>query len=153
MQELRKDGQNVALRSRHEKLVAGTNIYIVDTLGELRHLYRLTPIAVVGGSFFPGSAGHNISEAAAAGCAVLTGHHVGHFSHMVHEMQRLNPLSVLQVSGKIELEKILKELFSDTNVLEARCGAAKQAFNALSSGIVANVWNLLNYHVFKHALG
>ncbi|XP_059428139.1 probable 3-deoxy-D-manno-octulosonic acid transferase, mitochondrial isoform X1 [Corylus avellana] len=151
-QELKKEGQNVALRSRHEKLVAGTNIYVVDTLGELRQLYRLTPIAVVGGSFFPGLAGHNISEAAAAGCAVLTGHHVGHFSHMVLEMQRLNPLSVLQVSGKIELEKALKELFSDAKVLEAHCTAGKQAFHALSSGIVANVWNLLNSHVLKRAL-
>lgn len=28
---------------------------------------------MIGGSFLPGSAGHNISEAAAAGCAVLTG--------------------------------------------------------------------------------
>lgn len=41
--------------------------------GELRHLYTLTPIAVVGGSLLPGLAGHNISEAAAAGCATLTG--------------------------------------------------------------------------------
>lgn len=36
-------------------------------------LYRVTPIAVVGGSFLPGLAGHNFSEAAAAGCAVMTG--------------------------------------------------------------------------------
>lgn len=36
-------------------------------------LYRVTPIAVIGGSFLPGLAGHNLSEAAAAGCAVLTG--------------------------------------------------------------------------------
>ena len=36
-------------------------------------LYRVTPIAVIGGSFLPGLAGHNISEAAAAGCAVMTG--------------------------------------------------------------------------------
>lgn len=41
--------------------------------GELRDFYRLTPIAVIGGSFLHGLAGHNISEAAAAGCAVLTG--------------------------------------------------------------------------------
>lgn len=41
--------------------------------GELRMLYKVTPIAVVGGSFLPNLAGHNISEAAAAGCAVLTG--------------------------------------------------------------------------------
>ncbi|XP_050243400.1 probable 3-deoxy-D-manno-octulosonic acid transferase, mitochondrial isoform X2 [Quercus robur] len=151
-QELQKAGLNVALRSRQENLKPGTNIYIVDTLGELRYLYRLTPIAVVGGSFFSGLAGHNIFEAAAAGCAVLTGRHVGHFSHMVLEMQRLNPLSVLQVSGKLELEKALKELFSDAKVLEARRMAAKQAFRALSTGIVANVWSLLNVHVLNQAL-
>jgi len=36
-------------------------------------LYRVTPVAVIGGSFLSGLAGHNISEAAAAGCAVMTG--------------------------------------------------------------------------------
>lgn len=36
-------------------------------------MYRITPIAVIGGSFLPELAGHNLSEAAAAGCAVLTG--------------------------------------------------------------------------------
>ncbi|KAB1221237.1 putative 3-deoxy-D-manno-octulosonic acid transferase, mitochondrial [Morella rubra] len=151
-QELQKEGQSVALRSLYEKLEARTNIYVVDTLGELRHLYGLTPIAVVGGSFFPGLAGHNISEAAASGCAVLTGQHVGHFSHMVLEMQRLNPLSILQVSGKLELEKALKELFSDPKVLEARCMAAKETYHSLSGGIVANVWNALNLNIFKRAL-
>lgn len=54
--------------------------YVISRLstwlvGELRHLYRITPIAVIGGSFLPGFTGHNISEAAAAGCAVLTGKH------------------------------------------------------------------------------
>lgn len=47
--------------------------FLLCFVGELRYLYRLTPIAVVGGSFFSGLAGHNIVEAAAAGCAVLTG--------------------------------------------------------------------------------
>ncbi|KAF3960077.1 hypothetical protein CMV_015177 [Castanea mollissima] len=149
-QELQKAGQNVALRSRQENLKPGTNIYIVDTLGELRYLYRLTPIAVVGGSFFSDLSGHNIVEAAAAGCAVLTGRHVGHFSHMVLEMQRLNPLSVLQVSGKLELEKALKELFSDAKVLEARRMAAKQAFRALSTELQA--WELKRHWIMKKSL-
>nr|POF09424.1 putative 3-deoxy-d-manno-octulosonic acid transferase, mitochondrial [Quercus suber] len=149
-QELQKAGQNVALRSRQENLKPGTNIYVVDTLGELRYLYRLTPIAVVGGSFFSGLAGHNIFEAAAAGCAVLTGCHVGHFSHMVLEMQRLNPLSVMQVSGKLELEKALKELFSDAKVLEARRMAAKQAFRALSTELQA--WELKRHWIMKKSL-
>ncbi|XP_057471806.1 probable 3-deoxy-D-manno-octulosonic acid transferase, mitochondrial isoform X2 [Actinidia eriantha] len=150
--ELQKEGVSVALRSRGDKLLPGSNIYVVDTLGELREFYRLTPIAVIGGSFFPHLTGHNVSEAAAAGCAVLTGHHVGHFTDMVQEMQRLNPLSVLQVSGKLGLEKALIELFSNSSVLEARRAAARQAFDDLSTGVIENVWNLLHFHVFRNSL-
>ncbi|KAH1227824.1 putative 3-deoxy-D-manno-octulosonic acid transferase, mitochondrial [Glycine max] len=146
--KLEKEGQNVVLRSQNEKFKPGTDIYVVDTLGELRLLYTLTPIAVIGGSLLPGLSGHNISEAAAAGCAVLTGCHIGHFSHMVLEMQRSNPLSVHQVSGKLELEKALIELFTNATLLEARRRAAKEAFCQLSCGIVENIWSLLNFHIF-----
>ncbi|XP_004497594.1 probable 3-deoxy-D-manno-octulosonic acid transferase, mitochondrial isoform X2 [Cicer arietinum] len=147
--KLELEGHNVVLRSQHGRLKPETNIYVVDTLGELRQLYTLTPIAVIGGSFLPGMSGHNISEAAAAGCAILTGRHVGHFSHMVLEMQQSNPLSVLQVSGKLELEKSLIDLFTNTTLLEARRRAATEAFCMLSSNIVANVWSLLNFHIFS----
>ncbi|KAK7345430.1 hypothetical protein VNO77_16034 [Canavalia gladiata] len=147
--KLEKEGQNVVLRSQYDKFKPGTNIYVVDTLGELRHLYTLTPIAVIGGSLLPGLSGHNITEAAAAGCAVLTGCHIGHFSHMVVEMQRSNPLSVLQVSGQVELEKALIELFTSATHLEARRSAAKEAFCRLSCGIVENIWSLLNFHIFS----
>ncbi|CAK9165549.1 unnamed protein product [Ilex paraguariensis] len=202
--QLQQEGVNVALRSHQDKLMPGTSIYVVDTLGlsltvvapfyisvysvnldyflmsvkitwkldclqfqdfvhggvkcstcfvgELRQFYRLTPIAVIGGSFLPGLAGHNISEAAAAGCAVLTGNYVGHFSHMAMEMQRLNPLSVLQISDERELAKVLSELFSDVKLLEARRVAAKQAFHVLSNGIIENIWNLLNFHIFRRAM-
>ncbi|KAL5709642.1 beta-galactoside alpha-(2,6)-sialyltransferase [Ranunculus cassubicifolius] len=143
------DGHAVVLRSCSDNISANTNIYMVDTLGELRSLYRITPIAVIGGSFLPGLAGHNISEAAAAGCAVLTGSHVGHFSQMVSAMQRESSLSVCQVSGKRELVETLSELFSDSRALEARRAAAKQAFLALSTGIVGNVWNLLSLHLLQ----
>lgn len=149
-QDLQSEGLNVVLRTQSEKISSSTHIYVVDTLGELRSLYQITPVAVIGGSFLPGLAGHNISEAAAAGCAILTGPHVGHFSHMILEMQRLNPLSVLQVSRR-ELKEALEELFGNAEVLEARRQAAKQAFLALSSGVVQNVWNLIDVHVLKRS--
>jgi 3-deoxy-D-manno-octulosonic-acid transferase len=72
-QTLKKQKVNFVLRSTREVVSSNTSIYVVDTLGELRMLYRVTPIAVIGGSFLPGLAGHNISEAAAVGCAVMTG--------------------------------------------------------------------------------
>ncbi|XP_024984335.1 probable 3-deoxy-D-manno-octulosonic acid transferase, mitochondrial isoform X1 [Cynara cardunculus var. scolymus] len=149
--DLQKEGVNVALRSHGDSLTSETSIYVVDTLGELREFYGLTPIAVIGGSFLPGFTGHNFSEAAAAGCAVLTGQHVGHFSHMAMAMQQLNPLSVTQVGGGMELEEILDKLVSNPEILEARRVAAKQAFHALSSGVVENAWTLLQLHIFRKA--
>ncbi|KAK1276068.1 hypothetical protein QJS04_geneDACA010064 [Acorus gramineus] len=146
---LRSQGLNVALKSNHETISSSTNFYVADTLGELRLLYRTTPIAVIGGSFLPNMAGHNISEAAAAGCAVLTGPYVGHFSHMIQEMQRLNPLSVRQVSGNVELAEALIELFDNSKILEARQEAAKEACLTQSRGVVEKVWDLINSHVLK----
>ncbi|CAI9097847.1 OLC1v1034358C4 [Oldenlandia corymbosa var. corymbosa] len=148
---LQKKGITVALRSRSDTLSLGTQIYVVDTLGELRKLYRLTPIAVIGGSFLPGLSGHNISEAAIVGCAILTGHFLGHFNHMVQELQRINPYSVLQVSESLLVEA-LTELFSDAKILESRREAAKQAFNGLSHGIIEKTWGLLQYHILDRSL-
>ncbi|XP_022549521.1 probable 3-deoxy-D-manno-octulosonic acid transferase, mitochondrial isoform X1 [Brassica napus] len=149
-QKLRNDGQSVALRSRNEKLTSKkTNIYVVDTLGELREFYGVAPVAVIGGSFFPELTGHNLSEAAAAGCAVITGCHVGHFSHMVKAMQQENPLSITQVSSELELKEAVELLMSNPEILEARQRASKEVYESLSSCIISNVWNLLNLHIFR----
>ncbi|KHN48199.1 3-deoxy-D-manno-octulosonic-acid transferase, partial [Glycine soja] len=123
--KLEKEGQNVVLRSQYEKFKPRANIYVVDTLGISSMTFTVIHLLwqVIGGSLLPGWSGHNISEAAAAGCAVLTGFPVGHFSHMVLEMQRSNPLSVLQVSGKLELEHALIELF--TNATLQACEESK----------------------------
>ncbi|KFK24841.1 hypothetical protein AALP_AA8G031600 [Arabis alpina] len=149
-QKLRKDGQSVVLRSQNEKITSKkANIYVVDTLGELRELYRVAPIAVIGGSFLPGLTGHNLSEAAAAGCTIITGCHVGHFSHMVKTMQQSNPLSVTQVSTKLELKEAIDFLLSNPEILEAHQRASKEVYESLSSCIISKTWKLLNFHIFK----
>ncbi|XP_073140743.1 probable 3-deoxy-D-manno-octulosonic acid transferase, mitochondrial isoform X1 [Henckelia pumila] len=146
--KFQKEKVCVGLRSRNDKLTAGTNLYVIDSLGELREFYRLTPIAVIGGSFSPGLTGHNIAEAAAAGCAVLTGYHIGHFRHMVLEMQRSNPLSVIQVSGE-KLVEAISNLFGDAKLLEARREASMRAYHDLSRGIVENVWRMLQMNIYE----
>lgn len=136
-------GSEVILRSKSPNIFPSTKIYIVDTLGELKYLYKITPIAVIGGSFLPNLAGHNISEAAASGCALLTGPYVGHFGHMISEMLQLEPMSVRQVSSKVELLESIMELLSNPDSLEDRRAAAKRAFEAISGGVVENVWDLI----------
>jgi 3-deoxy-D-manno-octulosonic-acid transferase len=140
---LKKQEVNFVLRSTKEVVSSGTRVYMVDTLGELRMLYRVTSVAVIGGSFLPGLAGHNISEAAAAGCAVVTGPHVGHFYHMLLDMWQINPLAVKQVAGEFELLQTLKELLGDAETLGACQRAAKDAFSIMSHGVVNRVWNLV----------
>lgn len=148
-QASKKIGLTVAVRSNDGKLTSATNIYVANTLGELQEFYQMIPISVIGGSFLPTLAGHNISEAMVAGCAVLTGPHVGHFSHMLSAIHSFNPLSVLQVSGEAELIKSLHELLSDPNSLEARQSAAKEAFYALSCGVMSRVWLQLNCFILR----
>lgn len=148
-QTLHKKGMHVALRTKTQTVSSSVDLYVVDTLGELGMLYRVTPIAVIGGSFQSGLAGHNLSEAAAVGCAVLTGPHLGHFSRMLSEMKQVDSFSALQVAGKAELVEVLKRLLSDPQLLEAHQKAAKYAFVALSNGVVLNIWNLLNAAIFN----
>jgi 3-deoxy-D-manno-octulosonic-acid transferase len=51
-----------------------TDIFFVDTLGELGLFYRLAPVACIGRSFSSdGGGGHNPIEPAQVGCAVLHG--------------------------------------------------------------------------------
>ncbi|KAG0489668.1 hypothetical protein HPP92_006531, partial [Vanilla planifolia] len=136
-QALQRGGFHVALRSRNDVISSSIDIYVADTLGELGMLYRVTPIAVIGGSFQVDLAGHNFSEAAAAGCAVL----VGHFSRMLAEMKQVDSLSVLQVEGEVELLKALMQLLSNIDLLEAHRKSAKSAFSAVSKGVVHRAWN------------
>ncbi|GBG67746.1 hypothetical protein CBR_g874 [Chara braunii] len=79
---LSSQGLSVAIRSEGQKIDMGTDVYLADTVGELTGLYSLCPIVFVGGSLLPGLAGHNFAEAAAAGCAVLTG--MFYFLHFLH---------------------------------------------------------------------
>jgi 3-deoxy-D-manno-octulosonic-acid transferase len=72
-------GLKPALRSRDEPLVAGTDVYVADTMGELGLFYRLSPIVFMGGSLIR-HGGQNPIEAIKLGAAVVHGPHVFNFA-------------------------------------------------------------------------
>ncbi len=76
--EIKGHGLSVAQRSRKEPLNQGIDVYLADTLGELGLLFRLSPIAFIGGSFVE-VGGHNPLEAARLDTAVLFGPHMFNF--------------------------------------------------------------------------
>ena len=74
----------IARRSRAQKILPQTDIYLADTMGELGLLYRLSQLCVVGGSFVP-VGGHNPIEPAQLDCAVIFGPHMHNFSEIARE--------------------------------------------------------------------
>ena len=68
-----------ALRSAGDLPGPDTRVYIADTIGELGLWYRMSPAALVGGSFGPVN-GHNPWEPARLGCAILHGPNIANFA-------------------------------------------------------------------------
>jgi len=54
--------------------VLGSDIVLVDTLGELVNMYVISDIVILGGAFAP-IGGHNAAEAAQFGCKIISGKH------------------------------------------------------------------------------
>lgn len=66
-----------SLAGRTVALAAG-EVLLVDTIGELMHLYGLADVAFVGGSLVP-VGGHNVLEPASLGVPVVIGPHMTNF--------------------------------------------------------------------------
>ncbi len=49
------------------------DIAVLDTLGELINLYKISDLVILGGSFEPGIGGHNPIEAAQFNCPIISG--------------------------------------------------------------------------------
>lgn len=70
---------DILQRSKNPRLPSTEAVYIADTMGELGLWYRLTRLAMVGGSWAD-IGGHNPFEATTCGCLVLHGTHTYNFS-------------------------------------------------------------------------
>lgn len=91
---LEKAGLSYQRRSERVAVNVDTDILIIDTLGELSAFLGLADAAFIGGSLVP-RGGHNPIEAAAWGCAVITGPHVINFATIVRDMERGGAIRVV----------------------------------------------------------
>jgi len=79
----------VVLRTSKEKVRLDTDVYLADTLGELKMLYASADVAFVGGSMVP-NGGHNILEAAAVGVPVMFGPYMSNFKEIARKVLAAN---------------------------------------------------------------
>jgi len=76
---LRARGLVTVQRGEGEALAPDTDVYLVDTLGEMGLWYRIAAVSFVGGSLVE-IGGHNPFEPALLGSAILHGPHVRNFA-------------------------------------------------------------------------
>ena len=121
-QQLKQKNFTVALRSRQDRITDLTEVYVVDTLGELDRYFHEAVLVFVGGSLVP-RGGHNILEPAGFGKCTIVGPHMDNFSLEIKEL--LNAEGIVQVSGNRQLGVQLAGLVHD------QCTRDRLGMNAL----------------------
>jgi 3-deoxy-D-manno-octulosonic-acid transferase len=82
----REQGWKVATRRQQQWPQADTDVFVIDTLGELMSFYGCAQVAFVGGSL-QAIGGHNLLEPAAMGTASVTGPHLHNFAEISRRMR------------------------------------------------------------------
>lgn len=131
-QELATADLRIALRSRHERPEADTDLYIADTLGELGLWYRLSPVVMMGGSLVP-VGGHNPLEPARLGCAVLFGPQMFNFSEATAGL--LMEGGALQVQDVPGIPDAVASLLQD-DARRVAIAAAGQRFASADDAVI-----------------
>ncbi len=111
-------GLKITTRTDHKILPSpDTNIYLVDTLGELGLFYRLSPLSCIGRSFSKdGGGGHNPLEAAQLGSAVLHGPNVQNLNDIYKPMDESG--AALKLETPDSLAPALRQFLSDKESLK-----------------------------------
>ncbi|MBU4376331.1 MAG: 3-deoxy-D-manno-octulosonic acid transferase [Candidatus Omnitrophica bacterium] len=85
-------------------------VFLLDSIGNLKVLYQIAAIVIMGGSLVP-QGGHNFVEPAAYAKPIITGPFVDNFKDMAELF--LNERALLVADDEEELAKYLRELLFD----------------------------------------
>lgn len=119
VKDLVAKGLQVARRSSQDIIQPSTDIYVVDTMGELGLFYRLSDVAFVGGTFAP-VGGHNPIEASLLDCALIWGPHI----HKQTEICTILHPAALAVRTKEDLAAAVKQLLVEENARKEKIALA-----------------------------
>lgn len=106
-----KQGYRVVTRSSHESCNAQTQVYLGDTMGELKILYAASDVAFVAGSF-KAIGGHNVLEPIGLNIPTITGPHMFNFAE-INEML-LKADALVQVPDEKMLVSVVIELLTNS---------------------------------------
>jgi 3-deoxy-D-manno-octulosonic-acid transferase len=136
---LARRGCRFERRSAGVPVQAGTQVLLLDSVGELMSFYAGADIAFVGGSLVP-SGGHNLLEPAALGVPVLTGPSHGNAEDIAQLLLREG--AAREVAGANKLADAVRELLADP-ALRRQIGARAAQIVEQNRGSVARLVALI----------
>lgn len=101
----------VVTRTSKQPCNLDTDIYLADTMGELKMLYAAADVAFVGGSMVT-VGGHNLLEASAIGVPVLFGSYMANFKEIAQKV--LAHKAAIQCRDNEVIVKVIQLLYSDS---------------------------------------
>src|SRR3989338_292748 len=113
---IKREGFDVTLRSENKKTNTSHNIFLLDTIGELKHIFKFCPVTIIGGTFTK-VGGHNILEPIKAGSYTI----IGPYDFKIKELTSvfIGNNALVQVKNKDELVvEILDALNNNEQVKE-----------------------------------
>ena len=119
----------LALRSRNDPISTNTQVYLLDTLGELTAAMQNAQLVFVGGTLVP-KGGQNVLEPARVGKAIIVGPYTFNFADEVQALAAQN--AIVQVQDIAGLKQVLSELLNNSEKRDALGARAKQVCDANS---------------------
>jgi len=115
-----------------------TRATVVDRMGMLARVYANADVVIIGGTFVD-AGGHDVFEAARAGCAIVVGPHIDSIRDSVTAMLERNAIRTATAES---LPRVVASLLNDAADRE-RLRENARAFAASRSGAAARCANLI----------
>ncbi|HET7779138.1 MAG TPA: lipid IV(A) 3-deoxy-D-manno-octulosonic acid transferase [Rudaea sp.] len=120
-------------RSEDGSATQDTQVFVVDTLGELLRFYAAGDVAFVGGSLVP-IGGHNVLEAAALSVPVIVGPKMFNFVEITASL--IDAGAALQIADGDELGGVVTRLLANPALRETIGRAGRAAFEREQGGVL-----------------
>lgn len=133
---------NFAQRSQHQEITVETEIYLVDSLGEMGLFYNLANFALIGGSLIDNIGGHNPVEAIQLNCAIISGQYFANNSAIYEDLQKNNGCKI--VKDENDLIAVVSDFFTEPlKISEINNNAQKIIISQqdISQKIVKKIYN------------
>jgi|CXWL01.1.fsa_nt_gi 3-deoxy-D-manno-octulosonic-acid transferase len=135
----------ITTRTSHSIIEPDTDVYLVDTMGELKMFYATADVAFVGGSMVP-TGGHNILEAAAVGVPVMFGPYMTNFKEIAQGALKNN--AAIQCMNTDEVATALLNLYSQPAYRQELIANGKH-FIEQNQGAIARIYSILEQAISK----